>query len=104
MRRAGAEAVMADASMRDAGPDAAEVRLNRLLNLLLESAVEALGFDAATVSARHGSDVATVAATDQRFVALDEAQYDSDAGPCLAVLERHDPISLDDAADVADRW
>ena len=38
---------MADApSLRGDDPSAAEVRLNRLLNLLLESAVEALGFDA----------------------------------------------------------
>jgi hypothetical protein len=28
---------------RETGPDAAEVRLNRLLNLILEGAVEALG-------------------------------------------------------------
>jgi hypothetical protein len=40
---------MADAPFRDEGADAAEVRLNRLLNLILEAAVEALGFDAATV-------------------------------------------------------
>jgi hypothetical protein len=61
---------MAEPWERGDGPDAAEVRLNRLFNLILESAVEALGFDAATVSARHGDDVATLAATDQRVVAL----------------------------------
>ena len=48
----------ADATARDQGPDAAETRLNRLLNMILESAVEALGFDAATISARHGTDLA----------------------------------------------
>jgi hypothetical protein len=41
---------MADAPRRDEGSDAAEQRLNRLLNMILESAVAALGFDAATVS------------------------------------------------------
>src|SRR5437764_15408437 len=95
---------MADAPLRGDGPDAAEVRLNRLLNLILESAVEALGFDAATVSARHGSDLATVAATDQRLIELDEAQYESGEGPCLQVLEPHEPISLNDAALEDDRW
>jgi ANTAR domain/GAF domain len=95
---------MADASQRDEGPDAAEVRLNRLVNMILESAVEALGFDAATVSARQGRDVATIGATDQRFIALDDAQYETGEGPCLAVLEPHDPISLDDAGAQDDRW
>ncbi len=84
--------------------DAAEARLNRLLNLILETAVEVLGFDAATVSARHGKDVATVGATDQRMIALDDAQYESGEGPCLTVLEPHDPIALEDAAAVDDRW
>ena len=91
---------MADAPLPEEGPDAAEVRLNRLLNLILEAAVEALGFDAATVTARHGSDLATVGATDQRFIALDDAQYQSGEGPCLTVLDSHDPISLDDAGEL----
>ena len=95
---------MADAPSPEEGPDAAEVRLNRLLNLILEAAVEALGFDAATVTARHGSDLSTVGATDQRFIALDDAQYQSGAGPCLTVLDSHDPISLDDAGELDDGW
>ena len=95
---------MADAPSPEEGPDAAEVRLNRLLNLILEAAVEALGFDAATVTARHGSDLATVAATDQRFIALDDAQYQSGEGPCLTVLDSHDPVALEDAGELEDRW
>ena len=95
---------MADAPSPEEGPDAAEVRLNRLLNLILEAAVEAIGFDAATVSARHGSDLATVAATDQRFIALDDAQYQSGEGPCLTVLDSHDPVWLDDAGELDDGW
>src|SRR3954463_9023007 len=94
---------MADPLQREEGPDAAEVRLNRLLNLILESAVEALGFDAATVSARHDGDLATIGATDQRLIALDDAQYETGEGPCLAVLEPRDPISLDDAGELEDR-
>jgi len=80
------------------------VRLNRLLNLIFEAAVEALGFDAATVTARDGRAVATIAVTDQRFMALDDAQYEAGQGPCLQVLEPHEPISLDDAATSDDRW
>jgi ANTAR domain/GAF domain len=95
---------MAEAPGREDGPDAAEVRLKRLLSLILESAVEALGFDAATVSARQGTDVATIAATDQRVIALDDAQYETGEGPCLAVLEPSEPISLKDAAETDDRW
>ena len=40
----------------DSTRDAAEVRLNRLLNLILETAVEAIGFSAATITARNGEE------------------------------------------------
>jgi ANTAR domain/GAF domain len=99
-----AEAVMVDAPARYMGRNAAEVRLNRLLNLILESAVEALGFDAATVIARQEPDVATIAATDQRFIALDEAQYATGEGPGLDALDGDRRIWLDDAAEVRHRW
>ena len=93
---------MAEVPSREA--DAAEVRLNRLLSLILETAVAALGFDAATITARHGRELATVGATDQRMVALDDAQYDSGEGPCLAVLQARDPIAVEDASESDDRW
>jgi GAF domain-containing protein len=84
---------------------AGEVRLNRLLNLILEMAVEVMGYDAATVTARHADQTATVAATDQRYTELDEAQYETGEGPCLTVLEPHEPIFLDAAGeDPDDRW
>jgi GAF domain-containing protein len=95
---------MAEPPQREDGPDAAEVRLNRLLNLILEGAVEALGFDAATVSARYGEDFATIAATDQRYIPLDDAQYDSGRGPCLEALDQRDPIPVTDAGEAGDRW
>ncbi len=80
----------------DSGSDAAETRLNRLLNLILETAVDVLGFDGSTVTARHPDrSLSTIAATDQRFIELDRAQYESGAGPCLAVLDPHDPIYLE---------
>jgi hypothetical protein len=87
----------------DATRDAAEVRLNRLLNLILETAVEAIGFSAATVSARHGGDVSTVGATDQRLIGLDEAQYEG-GGPCIETLDQSDPIFLEVAGAGGDRW
>jgi hypothetical protein len=68
--------------------DAAETRLNRLLNLVLETAVDALRFDAATASLRHDGELTTMAATDQRYLLLDEAQYAVNDGPCLDVLDR----------------
>jgi GAF domain-containing protein len=91
--------------MRDQTPDAAETRLNRLLNLILETAVDVLTFDAATVTVRHSDQgLATIAATDQRLVELDDAQYESRQGPCLAVLEAGEPIYLEDASKEDDRW
>ncbi len=90
--------------MHDAGgSDAAEARLNRLLNLILETAVDVLGFDAATATARHDQDVSTLAATDQRFIAMDDAQYEAGEGPCLAVLEPHDPVEWS-AGDPEQLW
>jgi hypothetical protein len=94
---------MADAPQRDEGPDAAEQRLNRLLNMILESAVEALGFEAATVSARHGRNYATVAATGQRFIALDDAQYESGQGPCLKAMDAIESVAVADVS-ADDRW
>jgi GAF domain-containing protein len=84
-------------------PDAAEVRLNRLLNLILETAVEALGFSAATISARHAEGVSTLGATDQRLIELDDAQYEG-GGPCVATLDDTEPIFLEHAAGADDRW
>jgi GAF domain-containing protein len=90
----------------EAGSDAAETRLNRLLNLILETAVEVMGFDGATVSARDSKDrLSTIAATDQRMIDLDDAQYATGEGPCLAVLEPREPIFLEDAGrDGDDAW
>ncbi len=90
----------------DSGSDAAETRLNRLLNLILETAVDVLGFDASTVTARHSDrSLSTIAATDQRLLELDNAQYESGAGPCLTVLDPHDPIYLEiDKGDSDEAW
>ena len=83
--------------------DVADVRLNRLLNLILETAVEALGFSAATISVRHETGMSTVGATDQRLIELDEAQYEA-GGPCVQTLDDLSPLLLRDIADSDDRW
>jgi GAF domain-containing protein len=85
------------------GGTAEEARLNRLLNMILETAVDVLAFDAATVSVRRGSDVATIAATDERMHEIDLAQYETMDGPCVAVLDAVDPIYIEDIGD-DDRW
>jgi hypothetical protein len=83
--------------------DAADVRLNRLLNLILETAVEALGFSAATVTVRHETGMSTVGATDQRLVDLDQAQYEA-GGPCVQTLDDLAPVVLRDVADGGEAW
>jgi hypothetical protein len=85
-------------------PGAVENRLNRLLGTIVEGSVARLGFDAATVTARHNGDMATVLTSDQRFIALDDAQYETGEGPCLEALTRLDPIYLKDARQARERW
>jgi hypothetical protein len=90
--------------VRDESVTAAEARLNELLGLILETAVDVLGFDAATVTTRHAESLSTVAATDQRLVELDNAQYGPAGGPCVSVLDTPEAFVIleDIAAD--DRW
>jgi ANTAR domain/GAF domain len=83
--------------------DVAEVRLHRLLDLILETAVEALGFSAATITVRHQTGMSTIGATDQRLVDLDQAQYEA-GGPCVQTLDDPDPLLLRDVADRKDTW
>lgn len=89
--------------VQDESRDMAEVRLNRLLNLILETAVDALVFDAATATLRHDGILTSMAVTDQRCLAVDEAQYAAGDGPCIDVLVPHDPVIwTGEAGD--DRW
>jgi hypothetical protein len=89
--------------MRDQTPQAAEARLNRLLTFILETSVDVLGFDAITVTTRHNGSLSTVAATDQRLIALDDAQYEAREGPCLEVLDPKDPVVVR-SMDAEHRW
>jgi GAF domain-containing protein len=85
-------------------PDAVDARLDRLLESILETAAGVLGFDAATLTARRpGSSCATIAATSSRLIALDDAQYEADEGPCLSVLDSADPVYLENAPEDV-RW
>ena len=65
--------------------------------------MEAIGFSAATITARNGDEVSTVGATDQRLIALDDAQYEA-GGPCVATLDQSDPIFWQDDAAGEERW
>jgi hypothetical protein len=85
------------------GQTADEARLHRLLDTILETAVEALGFDAATVSARSGDNLATLAVTDERMLAVDFAQYDAIDGPCIEALGSADPVYMEDVS-MEERW
>jgi hypothetical protein len=85
------------------GQIADEGRLHRLLDTILETAVEALGFHAATVSARSGDKLATVAVTDERMLDLDFAQYDAIDGPCIEAFDSPDPVYAEDLS-LEDRW
>jgi GAF domain-containing protein len=48
--------------------------------------------------------MATVLTSDQRYIALDDAQYETGEGPCLEALTRLDPIYLKDAGQARDLW
>jgi hypothetical protein len=54
--------------------------------------------DHATVTSRYRGAYVTVAASSDQAVALDKAQYDGNAGPCLEALERHYPAAVPDIA------
>ena len=90
--------------MREQGrsaADAAETRLNRLMNMIVETAVEMVGADGATVTVSHGGAYGSVTATDQRWLGLDDAQYAEGVGPCLAALERRQPVIWSSGDDEA---
>jgi GAF domain-containing protein len=83
--------------------DPEEARLNRLLNLILETAVDVLGYDAASVTTRVGDALSSVGVTDQRVVSLDEAQYATGEGPCLQALDQNVEVFVGDIAS-HDGW
>jgi hypothetical protein len=54
--------------------------------------------DCASVTSRHEGGYATVAASSDPAVAVDQAQYDDNAGPCLEALEASYPAAVPDIA------
>jgi hypothetical protein len=54
--------------------------------------------DYASVTSRHEDAYATVAANSELAVAIDEAQYRDDAGPCLEALEASYPAAVPEIA------
>jgi hypothetical protein len=65
-----------------------EASLNRSLDLIVETAVHATGFDAATVSARSGNGFVSLVASDDPMHTVDLAQYDASARADAGVLHR----------------
>jgi GAF domain-containing protein len=86
-----------------AGRELAVERLNRLLTLILDAATDAIGFDGATITVRHGDDYGTVASTSAGIVALDAAQYADGEGPCLEALQEGETVTWSAGDDEA-RW
>lgn len=72
--------------------DVAEARLNHLLEMVLDTAVGVLGYNGATVTVLRADGFGTVATTDQRLLPLDDAQYATRSGPCVAALEAGAPV------------
>ena len=62
-----------------------------------------LRFDGATVSTRHDGGFATIAVTDQRLLALDDAQYGG-AQDRVSRCSTAPSLYLEDASAADDRW
>jgi GAF domain-containing protein len=83
--------------------DAAEVRLQRLINMMVEFAVDAVGCDGATLTMANRGTYSTVRTSDARLVHIDEAQYEARSGPCVEASGRSEPVIVDDFAE-DERW
>jgi GAF domain-containing protein len=88
----------------DAVATTQEARVMRLIESVMRLATDALGADATTVTVRRGRDASTVFAADHRFLAVDEVQYATGEGPCLAVLDVPEPLAIEDLRSVGERW
>lgn len=61
------------------------------------------GADAVTITVFDEGEPSTVAATDDRLVAIDEAQYRTDDGPCMRAIRTHSIVHSDLTATAA-QW
>lgn len=75
------------------------------LGVLTQAVVHLIdGADHAAVTLIHGrTDLETVAATDDVARGIDQAQYDTQQGPCLDALYEHDVVRMNDM-DAEKRW
>jgi hypothetical protein len=76
---------------RDIGTD--------LVEIAVLSAGRVAGVSYASVTSRYEGAYATVAASSDLAVTVDEAQYADDAGPCLAALGGVYPVAVSDMAE-----
>lgn len=88
----------------DVPGDVAEARLNHLLKMVLDTAAGVLGYDGATVTVLRPDGFGTIAATDQRLLPLDDAQYATRSGPCVAALEAGAPVVWTDDGATQVGW
>lgn len=84
--------------------DGTEARLQRLIQMIIDFAVDALGADGATLTIGEREIYSTVKTSDSRLVHIDEAQYEAKDGPCIqALLQNDEPIVVDDFSE-DERW
>jgi hypothetical protein len=87
-----ADAIVTLAGTPEQRPDI-DARL-RLIARLAADRVAAATY--ASVTALRGEDFTTVAASSELAVAVDEAQYADNAGPCLQALNSGEPVAVPD--------
>jgi hypothetical protein len=83
------------------------IDLRQILATVTELAVETVpGCESASVTVIYERDPATVVSSDERAQAVDEAQYEAGAGPCLEAAGRDQIVQVDDVATahIRGRW
>ena len=93
-----AEAIVTLAETPDHAPDI-ERRLAAVAALAVDRVTAA---DYASITTLHGREYTTVAASSDIALAVDEAQFADQAGPCLQALESGEPVGVPDIAATMD--
>jgi len=91
--------LIALAGMPDDLPDV-KVHLQSLVRLAADHVGAA---DYASVTVLRDDAYSTVAASSELAVAVDQAQYDDEDGPCLRAIDRNTPVTVPEIATVI-RW
>jgi hypothetical protein len=97
-----------------AGTPDDSLRIETDLMVVVQLAAKLIpAIDCASVTSRHEGGYTTVSASSDAALALDRAQYDDEAGPCLEALETSHPAAVPDItatttwpdfSDTADRF